>query len=520
MSGSSWISSSFPGASSPAPPSGRELPTERDPLSSWRPKDAASIDGGSSEEKSRYTACSPCRNSAVLTSGIIIADVVGAGILSMGVAVADFGWLLGAVVTILLLAMNVHISILMWRVRMACPGVKTFCQLAEAVFEGAPAGQRQAMVYLTGFTQYSFLFALLGLYTLSCGRGLGMIFYDRRVCLMIWCAIGCAILVPFHTTARQLGSYKSLIWINCATIVGSVFIPLIYMATQSLEQTRPPGSQFLAVAPLTIPNMLHGVSLMCFAFSSQFMVVEIMGEMSDVTEFPKAYCWFAAPFQGIAFLIAGVGGYYFSGSAVHGMTVDNIPFGPVLRIACVCLIAHMIITFLLKGIVFCRAVHKSIDRESYKSDGAAAWSKWTMIVLTVITCSWVISQIVPFFSDFVDLLGASCTPVGCYIIPIVLYARMERDGRVPPREDSKNANLLRYIEWGVIALELLVSVVLCIFGTIEAVRKIVLSWDEYGMPFDCHCQGMWNTCACSDTHIGMADQCPALALLNYARTPF
>ena len=37
--------------------------------------------------------------------------------------------------------------------------------------------------------------------------------------------------------------------------------------------------------------------------------------------------------------------------------------------------------------------------------------------------------------------------------------------------------------------------------------------EEYGYPFDCHCDDMWNTCACSAEHPGMETCAEPAALL-------
>jgi hypothetical protein len=115
-------------------------------------------------------------NSVALTAGIIVADVVGAGILSMAVAIAKFGWLLGTILTVVLLAMNVHVSIIVWRVRMKVPGARTYMELAEGAFSGAPPWQQQFAVRFTGITQQLLIAGFLGVYTLSLGKGFGMLF--------------------------------------------------------------------------------------------------------------------------------------------------------------------------------------------------------------------------------------------------------------------------------------------------------------------------------------------------------
>merc|ERR1719486_1838737 len=91
------------------------------------------------------------------------------------------------------------------------------------------------------------------------------------------------------------------------------------------------------------------------------MLVEIIAEMKDPTEFPKAYCYISGPFQLLAFMAVGLGVYYFKGDAVQGMIADNIAFGSAFQVAALCLFVHMVITFMIKGVVVGRAIFNYID---------------------------------------------------------------------------------------------------------------------------------------------------------------
>lgn len=439
-------------------------------------------------------------NSAWLTAGLIIADVVGAGILGLSVAVAKVGWLAGVVLTLLLLAMNVHISMLMWRVHMHFPSVRSYVQMVEMAFSQAPEGQRTGMALIAGAGQHSFLFAMLAIYMLSCGRALGNIFYSVFVCLPTWTLVAGMLILPFHATARKLGTWQSLIWINVLTIVGTCCIPLAYMMREGPDVTRPPGSVFVAVENINFSMAFGALSTFTFAFTSQFMVIEIISEMKNPSEFPTAYIYMAAPFQAIAFLIVGVGGYYYVGDKVTGMIGDNIPFGMTFQFAAVCLLSHMTVTYLIKGIVLCRAVHSVTDKDADNDDSRASWTAWGLIVLLVAVVVWVIASIVPFFNELVDLVGASLTPVCCYIIPILSYLRWSKDF------GSKEQ---RNFEGFILIVELSLAVLLLVFGTYFSILNIVEKWGSFGPPFACHCQQMWNTCECSATHAGMLGRCLA-----------
>mmetsp|Transcript_100507 Transcript_100507/g.174488 ORF Transcript_100507/g.174488 Transcript_100507/m.174488 type:complete len:487 (+) Transcript_100507:35-1495(+) len=439
-------------------------------------------------------------NGIYLTAGIIVADVVGAGILSMAVAIAKFGWLLGTVLAIVLLGMNVHVSIIVWRVRMSCKRVPhTYTELAIYSFEDAPPAQQRLIRLITVVMQQFLIAGFLGVYTLSLGKAFGMIFYDVHWCLPVWTLIGCLFTLPFIGSARKLGKWKSLIWLNCASILVTVIVPLWVMSQDGLDKTRIEGGTYLPVEKLSLGGVLSGLNIMIFSFTSQFMLVEIMAEMENAADFPNSYMYISAPFQAVVFLICGVGGYYFRGSLVHGIIVDNIPFGRWFQVAAAMLIIHMVITWVIKGIVVCRQMQHSFLPEHADDGSITGWINWVQLVSATMAFAYLIAQIIPFFVDLIDLLGASLTPIVCFVLPIAFYCRQLKD--TIKKEDHPG-----YFESVAIALELLLSAVLFFVGTYLALTNIVDSWKTYGYPFDCHCQNLWRTCACSAAHPGM-DHC-------------
>merc|ERR1712151_927148 len=107
-----------------------------------------------------------------------------------------------------------------------------------------------------------------------------------------------------------------------------------------------------------------------------------------------------------AFLVAGLGGYLFIGDRVAGMLDESLPFGVAFQVAAVCLVTHMLISYLIKGIVWCKALHCSIDAEYAASDDKRCRSLvgWCAIVAFTLFAAWLLANVVPFFGAFVDLL--------------------------------------------------------------------------------------------------------------------
>ncbi|CAK9010796.1 unnamed protein product [Durusdinium trenchii] len=467
----------------------------------WDSDDA--MDSDDSDLKELYG-----HNGVLLTAGIIAADVIGAGILAMPAAMANLGLYAGTAALIALLLANVHVSMVMWRVRMNCPtcvGATTYTALVQGAFAKAPAWQQEIMIHLTSFSQKSFLFGMMVLYLLSAGKGFGMIFHHVHVCLPNWMIYAAFLLFPFAASARHLGSWQSLVWINVVSLMGTVLIPLCFYALNGTEKIRVPGSHVEAVSELSPRQILSSLSTFFFGMTSQFMLLEIIAEMKDPMELPKAYAGYFAPFQLVMFSLAGIAGYWYMGNKVGGMMNENLPFGPSLQAAAGCMLVHMLISYLIKGVVVCKSIHRAVDkRYAHGSDTRPrSWMVWVFIVAFMLLLSWFSANLVPFFGAAVDFLGASVTPISCWLIPLLLYMRMCWDF---PEEAEKSWTL----EWILIALECLLALILVVFGVRSSLLKIIETWSTYGAPFDCHCEGLWETCGCSAEHAGMATQCPGV----------
>lgn len=251
-----------------------------------------------------------------------------------------------------------------------------------------------------------------------------------------------------------------------------------------------------AIAPLTLPGVFQGLSIFTFAFTSQFMLVEIIDEMEDPAEMPKAYVQLSAPFQGTAFVFAGLVAYCYVGDKVEGMISDELPFGLAFRICAFCLVIHMAISYVIKNVVLCREVHRSIDPDHVDDTSWRSCVVWCAVTLSVAALAYLLANVVPFFEDAVDLLGASVTPAACFLVPIAAFLRSFVDG-------GKDDWTIGTLEAAIIALEVLLAVAIMFYGTFDAVRTILDKWDAYGYPFECHCHGLWSTCGCSASHLGM-----------------
>ena len=142
-----------------------------------------------------------------------------------------------------------------------------------------------------------------------------MLFYHSHICLPNWVVYAALLplghfqgrsklrLLPFAATARHMGSWQSLVWINVLTLMGTVMlppyswlhltsvlrIPLGYYAAKGTSDIKVPGSEVEMVSELSPRQLLSGVSTFTFGMTSQFMLMEIIAEMKEPMDMPKAY---------------------------------------------------------------------------------------------------------------------------------------------------------------------------------------------------------------------------------------
>ena len=141
----------------------------------------------------------PPRHASWLTaSQLIIADVIGIGVMAMAEAFAQLGWVLGVSLCLLLLPLNLYSGLMVWEVIVDV--YPDSLSLADLAF----FSMGRAMYYVTALLVYSFIFMTLGDYLLSLGLCLQMLFPDASLPTLVWTLLAGAVLLPFCQARPRL----------------------------------------------------------------------------------------------------------------------------------------------------------------------------------------------------------------------------------------------------------------------------------------------------------------------------
>jgi len=215
-----------------------------------------------------------------------------------------------------------------------------------------------------------------------------------------------------------------------------------------------------------------------------------MAEMRLPQEFPKAFI-LSGPYQLSFYFLTACIGYGYKGRHASGLIVNYIPYNGWLRFTALLLFIHMIVTYLIKGNVMGRAIHRALSPKRVNEHSWRGRMEWFLINLGLLICCVILAEAIPFFDSLTGLIGALFVPIACWILPIYFFL------------SSPAKKKMHKLEWPLLIIILILGVLLAFVGTYSNFYDIVLDWERHGVPFSCGCQHVWNTCECSPGHTGM-----------------
>ncbi|CAK0885978.1 unnamed protein product [Prorocentrum cordatum] len=402
------------------------------------------------------------------TALLVVADVVGTGVLSLPGHFGALGWLPGLLLLAGCALLNLYTGMLLVQCKLWYPRVRSLGELAAEV-----AGPRIAA--LTHGVVYGYIFLGCGNYLLVLSKSLQSIW--PQLCRPHAGVAGMACLfLPNHL--RTLTAIAPLSVFSNFTIVVAIAICL----GAASRGVAPPaaGSSAPLVAPALAPwSAFSALSGSIFAFSGQKIYLEIMSEMRDVARFAQALCAAMASIL-VLYVLACVRTYAVWGLDSPAYLLDVLRGGEK-KVAGMLMFLHVLISFTISQQVLNRAIHDRIAPGQPKAladpEGTRSRLLWSLLTTTTMLCAWAVANLVPFFADFVDLVGALASAPLSFLLPAALFAaaHRRRSGRVGlGRRDAL-----------LVPVCCLVTVLIMVFGTASSAGSLQAHFHDRGAPFSC-----------------------------------
>jgi len=439
------------------------------------------------------------------TSIVIVASIVGIGVLAVPGSVKNVGWV-GMAIIVCCYPTNLYTGLLIAKLAMFFPHAKTFGDVAGKVW--GDHGR-----HMTYFVLYVYLFLLLGDFLLVAAKSVQGFFYDVKICLPTAALLSCLWLLPsnqFRTLSNLtvLGAVSTL---TITAVLGICLKEAIFPASgESCEKhvnlKAAGGSSHAHLSPTytgisflhTFLNINGSISTMIFAFSGQKIFLEMVSEMKNPAEFPKA-CHVAFPYLLIIYLLIAGLTYGYCGEATPDYLMDIVPYGTLRRITNLLMFIHIGISYTITQQVLSGALHRRFFPDNLHNmldfslgmrhllQQDRAWRsqfQWFLISSGLLFLSFMLSSAVPFFEGLVQLMGALLSSVLSFALPVGLhYYAISGKGGALSTFDRVCALVL-----GVLTVYIMIT------GTVGALIHINNSWATYGAPFSCQCGAIQAVC--------------------------
>ena len=394
------------------------------------------------------------------TAFVLLADVVGVGILGLPSSFSTLGWVLSIASLIFWYMVNMKMGSLIGEAIELHPEATSYLKLADIAFNNNSKASKAI-----GYFVDLFLLAILCAYIIIISDCLKMIFLGIKACsigYILWPFCACCLIFPF-TQFRLLSLTNIFMILNLVSIILAVFVALFHLSLNDKNQSN----RIREVIPsdLSLFSFFNAQGIIAFSYSGCFIYPEIISEMKDVKEFKVSLLKISGPIQFILYLTVGAWGYFLLGKKKDSkfLLLEVPEESLAYSTSATFLLCHMIFTYLVKGTILTRSLQSRISPSTVNDfvSSKAAWV-FTCITVFLLVIQFILSVFVPYFLDWVSLLGAVSTPVLGFYLPIYFALKLRPDG----------IHSFSIGEKRLFAVLLLFMFFLFIFGSVSSIQNI------------------------------------------------
>lgn len=400
---------------------------------------------------------------------IIMADLIGTGIVNLPETFNRMGWAVGVVILTAFGLLTAYAGLLLWRLHMTYHDGVTYGNIAKSV-------SGKALMWLAFVIVYTHFFMKMANYLLAAAKAIQVAFWMKDVCLYYATLATLAFVVPLC----QLRTLHQISYAGAFSVL-MISITILLLLIQAYTTWDQIGAEGVEYNPLPMEKGTKGflsafsaMTSLVFAYGGQGMYLETMSEMRNPKDFPKALSVFMSII--IAFYLwSSLSLYFRYGDQTYQYVLFNMGDGAIKTVAAVCMFLHVLVSFCLNSQLLTRAIQVRLWPGSVNSEDKTEWLKWLAISGCTISLAWLISNAVPFFSDLEGLISSICVGPTTFGFPALFYllACRQQGKRVPIHE------LLACLTMCFIA------VFFVLVGTGVDVYQIVDNSNTFGKPFTC-----------------------------------
>ncbi|RJE25098.1 hypothetical protein PHISCL_02569 [Aspergillus sclerotialis] len=354
-----------------------------------------------------------------LGAGILIAKFqIGLGALSLPSTFHILGFFPGILCFVILAILTTIAGYLCGNARQYYPHMHSIGDAAELLFG---KGARE----FVGFIYYIYLALVAGAGMLTTSVAFNAL-SDHGACTMVFVAVTCAGSFVIGTGFRSLEKVSWISWVGVAGIVVAIWITAIGCLAQDRPASAPAGpiNKEIHVFPnATFSEAMSAVSSQLFALGASGTFFSVSAEMKKPELFTRALVcgqgFIVATNIAISSIVYGKVGRYIASPALGsaGVLIKKISYGISMP--------GLIVTAVLWSHIAAKYWFVRILRGTphLQSNTITHWVVWSGSMGVTVVFAFIIVGVVPFFDDFLSLVGALINPVFTNVFPgfMLLY---------------------------------------------------------------------------------------------------
>lgn len=346
-------------------------------------------------------------------AAILIAKLqIGLGALSLPATFHVLGFFPGVLCFVILSVITTVAGYVSGNARLYYPHMHSIGDAAELLF-GKGAREFIGVIY------YIYLALVAGAGMLTTSVALNAL-SDHGACTMVFLAVACGCAFVVGTGFRSLEKVAWISWIGVAGIIFAIWITAIACLTRDRPAGAPPGPFNLDIRVLPKANFtqaMAAVSTQLFALGASGTFFSVAAEMKEPQKFTRALIcgqsFIVITNIAISSIMYGKIGQYLVSPALGsaGVLIKKISYGIAFP--------GLLVTAILWSHIAGKYWFVRILRGTrhLQSNTVTHWAVWVGSMTVTVVFGFIIVGVVPFFDDFLSLVGALFNPVFTNVFP-------------------------------------------------------------------------------------------------------
>ncbi|KAF2085082.1 hypothetical protein K490DRAFT_75347 [Saccharata proteae CBS 121410] len=368
----------------------------------------------------KYRTCSWPKTAALLFS-----EYICLAIMSFPYSYAILGLVPGLILTVVVAALVLYTSLIVWEFCLRHPEVKDVCDIGQMLFWGKKwAWWFTAIMFLLNNT------FIQGFHCLSGAKYLNTI-SNHGLCTIGFSAI-MAVISFVCSIPRTFSTLAKLATASAFFTFVSVLLATIFAGIEDHPANWPTlGDINVLAVPAKGTSFVLGMNAfmnISYTFIGQITIPSFIAEMKEPRDFPKAL-WAVTICEVILFSLVGAVVYSYTGTNYYTSPAFGSLGNEVYRKVS---FSFMIPTLIFLGVLYAsvsaRFVYFRIFAGTHHlgQHTVTGWATWIGILAATWVVAFIIAEVIPFFSDLLSLMSSLFDSFFGFIFWGVAYMRMRR----------------------------------------------------------------------------------------------